>query len=66
VRDVVLQALILNGVQYFSLHEYISSVHTSYSASRQTKSEQVSYLAFALKIRKTTLYRVVSEKARIF
>ena len=66
VRDVILQALLLNGVQYFSLHEYISCVNTSYSASRQTKSGQVSYLAFALTIRKTTLYRVVGEKARIF
>ena len=66
VRDVVLQALVLNGIQYFSFHEYISCVHTSYSASRQTKSGQVSYLAFALTIRKTTLYRVVGEKARIF
>ena len=66
VRDVLFQALILNGIQYFSLHEYISCVHTSYSAPRLTTSGQVSYLAFALKIRKTTLYRLVGQKARIF
>ena len=34
VRDIVLQALILNGIQYVSLHEYISCANMSYPASR--------------------------------
>lgn len=36
VRDVVLEALILNGIEYFSLHEYISCVYIFYLVSRQT------------------------------
>ena len=66
VRNVILQALILNGIQYFSLHEYNSCVHTSYLVSRQTASGQVSHLAFALKTRKTALYLIAGENARIF
>ena len=36
VRDVVLQALILNGIEYFSLHWYISCVRNSYVVCRMS------------------------------
>lgn len=58
MRNLVLQTLTLNGIKYFSLHEYISCVRYSHVVYRISLRE--------LTIRNIELYPLTPEKARFF